>query len=229
MPDKVLAVLAAGGVGSRLAGDVPKQYRVLGGRPVILWSAAALAGAPGVGLMVAGVAKDMMEKAQELLEALEGGPPIVVVEGGPDRQATVRNCLEAAGQGFEVAVIHDAARPFARPELFHRVIQAAERTGAATAAVRPADTVKKTEEGRSETLDRGKLWLVQTPQAFRFELIRKAHREDGTGATDDTALVEALGASVEMIEGDRLNMKITTKEDWKVAAALAGSGAVSPL
>jgi len=198
----VWAIVVAGGTGSRFGR--PKQFEDLLGRRVLDWSLAAAATCEGV---VPVLPADLLEPGAET--------------GGPTRSASVRAGLAAVPTRAEIVVVHDAARPLAPPELFERVV-AAVRAGAdgAVPGVEPTDTLKRVANGRIvETVERAGLVAVQTPQAFRAEVLRRAHAGDPE-ATDDAALVEATGATVVVVEGDRRNLKITSPDDLVVARAL---------
>jgi 2-C-methyl-D-erythritol 4-phosphate cytidylyltransferase len=232
MEGTVSAIVPAAGAGERLAGDEPKQLRLLGDMPVLAWSVRSLAAADGVAEVIVGAAKDRIEQVRKLLDATVPFD-CKVVAGGTERQDTVRRCLAEVRADAEIIVIHDAVRPFVSPELVEKVIRAATQMGAATACVRPSDSIKlENAAGRiGENLDRERLWQVQTPQAFKKEVIIEAHNqavENGFKATDDTALVERTGAPVEIVRGERLNFKITTDADWETASALVAAGAVRP-
>jgi 2-C-methyl-D-erythritol 4-phosphate cytidylyltransferase len=148
-----------------------------------------------------------------------------IVPGGSERQDSVRAGIEALDRETELVVIHDAVRPFITVGLIENCIRAAAEEGAATVGVPAKDTVKEVAaDGRVlRTCDRNLLWLTQTPQAFRRDIIENAHRaavRDGYRGTDDTSLVERLGVAVRMIRGDYGNIKITTPEDLLIAEAL---------
>ena len=148
-----------------------------------------------------------------------------IIPGGKERQDSVRAGIEALDGDAELVIIHDAVRPFITAGLIENCIRAAEEEGAATVGVPVKDTVKEVgPDGRIlRTCDRSLLWLTQTPQVFRRDIIENAHRaavRDGFRGTDDTSLVERLGISVRMIRGDYENIKITTPEDLILAEAL---------
>ncbi|MDQ6617752.1 MAG: 2-C-methyl-D-erythritol 4-phosphate cytidylyltransferase [Actinomycetota bacterium] len=200
---EVWAIVVAAGAGRRFGGA--KQFEPLLGRRVVDWSlAAAQAACDGV---VPVLPPDRLEP---------GAQP-----GGATRSGSVRAGLAAVPDNAEIVVVHDAARPLARPELFARVI-AAVRAGADAAipVIPVADTIKRVSGDRvTETVDRMTLVAVQTPQAFRAEALRKAHAEE-LEATDDAALVEAVGGIVVTVAGDSGNFKLTTPDDLVVAAVL---------
>ena len=202
----VWGIVVAGGTGTRFGGA--KQYATLGGKRVMDWSLAAARNSCGaVVLVVPADHENLPEPAADH-----------VVVGGATRSASVRAGLAAvspdAGDDC-VIVVHDAARPFATSELFQSVI-AAVRSGAdgAVPALPVTDTVKQVDESGTitATLDRARLVTVQTPQAFRFAALRDAHR-GGADATDDAALVEAIGGRVVVVPGEETNRKITTPDD----------------
>lgn len=211
---QVWGIVVAGGSGSRFGAH--KQFATLAGRTVAERSVAAVrAVADTVVLVVpAGTVED------------HGAD--VVVEGGRTRSASVRAGLGALSGDAEVVVVHDAARPLARPELFVSVLDAVYAGAAgAICAVAVSDTIKRvSREGGSarvtETLERAGLVAVQTPQAFRPDALRRAHAGDPE-ATDDAALLEALGLEVVVVDGDPGNLKLTTPEDLARAEQLLGA------
>src|SRR5436190_7375747 len=208
-------VVVAAGRGERLGQD--KAWALLGDRPVVARALAALA-VPPVERVALVVAAARLADGRALVADLP--LPTTVVAGGARRQDSVRNGLLALGPCAWVAV-HDAARPFATPELLRRTWAAAERTGAAVAAVPVVDTIKRVVDGLVvDTPARDELWAVQTPQVFRGALLARAHREGTADATDDAALVERCGVAVVVAQGAYDNIKITTPDDLERAAWL---------
>ena len=201
------AVVVAAGSGTRFG--AAKQFADLCGRPVVEWSLdTARQVCRGVVLVVpAEVAGDWKADA--------------VVTGGATRSASVRAGLDAVPDTADVIAVHDAARPLAPLSLWTAVIDAVVNgADAAIPAAPVTDTVKEvTDGGRLVTLDRSRLVAVQTPQAFRADRLKEAHRT-GADATDDAALVEAAGGTVELIDSPGQNLKITSPADLVVAAAL---------
>ncbi len=214
-------IVAAGGVGRRFGG--PKQSVRVGGRSIVEWSLAALVPAcDGLVVVVPRPASGVWVPEKELESA------DAVVQGGTTRSESVRNGLAAVPDDAAVIVVHDAARPFVREGLVARVIEAVWQGAAgAVPGLRVVDTIKEVESGVVvKTPDRARLVAVQTPQAFRAGVLRRAHEEAprGVAVTDDAALVEMLGERVVVVAGDPGNEKITTPDDlvalgWSVAAA----------
>ena len=220
---EVWAIVVAGGAGTRLGGDVPKQFLRLGDHPLWMWAAAA-ANATCDGVVIVVPAANAGVQLGQPGPFITGFPPEAgsVVPGGPTRSASVRAGLAAVPDRAEIVVVHDAARPLATAELFGRVI-AEVRAGAdgAVPGIPVADTIKRVDAtGRViETPDRAALRAIQTPQAFSAAVLRRAHAGAGE-ATDDAALVEDLGATVVVVDGDPSNLKITAAEDLVRAEAL---------
>jgi 2-C-methyl-D-erythritol 4-phosphate cytidylyltransferase len=211
-------VVVAGGTGSRFG--APKQFANLAGRPVLAWSLAAAR------QTCEGVVAVLLEEA---LAVAEGGlgnwEADVVVAGGPSRSASVRAGLGAVPAATGIIAVHDAARPLVDLSVWRAVLAAVAGGADAAVPVLPVtDTVKEVAtDGTLRTLDRSRLVAVQTPQAFRADLLRRAHA-GGTDATDDAALVEALGGRVQLVAGSARSIKITGPDDLVMAAALvAGS------
>jgi len=214
-----LAILAAGS-SSRAGTD--KVSADLGGRPVLVWSIAA-AVASGAFDEIVVVAPAGREPA---VRALTAGYDARVISGGATRTASSWAALEALA-AHEVIAIHDAARPFAAPSLFARLVSAAGEHGSAVPGLAVADTVRRADAaGRSiEEVDRSGLSLVQTPQVFRREVLDRARAGAGDRTfTDDAAAVIASGQEVHLIPGDRRNLKLTTMEDLGYARELVAKG-----
>jgi 2-C-methyl-D-erythritol 4-phosphate cytidylyltransferase len=214
----VWAVVVAAGSGERFGS--PKQFAVLGGRPLYRWALeAARSVADGVVLVVPAGWRAPAGASPGGVGAVLGAD--VVVEGGSTRAASVRAGLAAVPGGAEVVVVHDAARPLATSALFRSVVDAV-RAGAdgAVPGLAVADTLKHVEDGTVvATLERRGVVAVQTPQAFSAQVLRAAH-DGGAEATDDAALVEARGGTVRVVPGDPRNLKVTTPADLEVVAAL---------
>jgi 2-C-methyl-D-erythritol 4-phosphate cytidylyltransferase len=207
MSENVWGIVVAAGSGSRFGS--PKQYEVLRGRRVLDWARQAMR--TNVEGVVMVVPEDRMGK-------LEPGANAVVA-GGATRSASVRAGLSAVPDRVEIIVIHDAARPLARASLVALVIDAVRNgADAAVPGLEVTDTIRSRVGG---VLDRSQLVAVQTPQAFRADVLRRAH-EGEPEATDDAALVEAIGGTVVVVDGQPDNFKITTPTDLKIAGLLLG-------
>ena len=218
-PD-VWAVVPAGGRGVRMGRK--KQDIRLGARPVLRWTLDVLEASREIaGVVVAVPAEDVQAWRRRLRACRKVR---AVVAGGPERQESVARGLAAVPFDAPWILVHDGARPCVTPELVRRVVEAARAHGAAIAAVPVAETLKRAAEGWvKETVPRDGLWAIQTPQGFRAELLREAHRRaraDGILGTDDAALVERLGAPVCLVAGLPGNLKITRPEDLPLARRL---------
>jgi 2-C-methyl-D-erythritol 4-phosphate cytidylyltransferase len=214
-------IIVAAGRGERMGG-VDKVFAELAGRPAVAWSLAAFKRCEEIDAVVVVAAPDQVARMRDLVEAWRFGMVRAVVAGGEHRQESVRAGLEVAGDASIVA-IHDAARPLVTPEMIGRGVALARETGAVVSGVPSRDTVKEVAEGTTEivrTPDRQRMWLAHTPQVFDRQLLLRAHASAGTQATDDAALVEAIGHPVMMYEGATWNLKITTAEDLAVAETL---------
>lgn len=200
-----------------------KVWLPLGPLPVVGHSLRAFAACSSISRIVAVVSRERLEQGRELVAQL--GVPALVCEGGERRQDSVENGLALVQQDGFVAV-HDGARPMVTPTLIEACFEAAERDGAAIAAIPVRDTVKRVSPVGwvEETLDRAALWAVQTPQVFLVDLIRRAYRALDREVTDDAAAVELLGHPVRVVLGSPLNLKLTTPEDLAVARALMEQG-----
>lgn len=216
----VTAIVVAAGPGARLGLGQPKALVDLAGVPLFVRALSAVA-VPAVSAAVVVAPPGGIDRVEALLQR---GPTfscrVRVVEGGAERQDSVRRGLAVTDS--ELVAIHDAARPFVTRAVVEAVIATAARHGAAIVAVPATDTVKHVHpDGWIEsTPSRDRLWLAQTPQVFRTDLIRRAHAGAGESATDDAMLVEGLGTRVYIVRGNPENRKITTPDDLRWAAWL---------
>jgi 2-C-methyl-D-erythritol 4-phosphate cytidylyltransferase/2-C-methyl-D-erythritol 2,4-cyclodiphosphate synthase len=225
MTGLVAAVVVAAGRGERAGGGVPKQYRAIGGEPMIRSTLRALVSHPRIAMVLPVINPADQSWYQEASAGLQKlAQPVA---GGATRQASVRAGVEAlAPHAPALVLVHDAARPFLTGALIDRAIDAAQTTGAAVPGIAVPDTVKQIDAGATvtATLDRTALRLVQTPQAFAFPLILDAHRRAAAAGietfTDDAALAEWAGHRVNVFEGEAGNVKVTTGDDFDRAALL---------
>jgi len=219
-----MAIVPAGGIGRRMGGSRPKQYLSVGRAPLIVHTIRALVRV-AEGVVVAAPAAHL-EATRRLFARYRTPRVLAVVAGGAERQESVWLALAAVPEAAQWVIVHDAVRPFVTAALVERVLDAARMRGAATCGIAVRDTVKRVRDGLIQsTLDREGLWLTQTPQAFRRELLWEAHdkaRRDGFLGTDDAVLVERLGAEVAMVPGLPRNLKVTTPEDLAAARQWRG-------
>ncbi len=221
---RVGAVIAAAGSSTRMGG-ADKLREPLGERPLLAYSLLAFDSSPLVDAAVLVVSAANLEWARGLLRGLSLSRSWQVCPGGERRQDSVRLGLEALG-ACDWALVHDGARPFVSRRFIEAALAAAQATGAAVPVLPLSDTVKEVEGERVvRTLDRSRLRAVQTPQAFRYDLLLTAHRGAAGEATDDAALVEALGVPVRVFPGSPYNLKVTTPADLALARALLAGGA----
>jgi 2-C-methyl-D-erythritol 4-phosphate cytidylyltransferase / 2-C-methyl-D-erythritol 2,4-cyclodiphosphate synthase len=229
MTGTVAAIVVAAGRGERAGGDVPKQYRNIAGEPMIRPTLRAFLDHSLIGVVQPVINASDAQLYRAATAGLEKLPP--PVSGGATRQASVRAGLEAiAVRAPDLVLIHDAARPFLSGALVDRAIAAGKSAGAAVPGIVVADTVKAIDGGAIvvETLDRSRLRIVQTPQAFAFDLILDAHRRAAAAGldsfTDDAALAEWAGHRVSVFEGEAGNVKVTTNGDFDRAEILHLAG-----
>ena len=212
----VAVVIPAGGVGARLGSRMPKQFLRLGGEAILTATVRQFRRHPRLAAIVVAAPAAHVVRARRLL-----GSGVTVIPGGQTRQESVRLAVEAAPPAARVILVHDAVRPFITRGLVDAVLAAARTDGAAICALPVAETIKRVRDGIVEaTIERAGLWAVQTPQAFRAEILREAHdkaRRDGVVGTDDAMLVERLGHRVRVVPGLADNVKITTPEDLRRA------------
>jgi 2-C-methyl-D-erythritol 4-phosphate cytidylyltransferase/2-C-methyl-D-erythritol 2,4-cyclodiphosphate synthase len=226
-PLRVVAIIAAGGQGNRLGAGAPKQFLEIGGRTMLDRSIAAFDAHPRVAALVVALPAAVMADPPACLGAC--AKPLQLVAGGERRQDSVARAFEAIEPPADVVVVHDAARPFVDAATIDRTIDAAIESGAAIAALPSRDTVKLARDDAAgawvaETIPRERVWLAQTPQAFRRDVLAAALALGARGGhgTDEAALAEQAGHTVRLVDGNPRNIKITTQADLELArAALA--------
>jgi 2-C-methyl-D-erythritol 4-phosphate cytidylyltransferase/2-C-methyl-D-erythritol 2,4-cyclodiphosphate synthase len=223
----VTAIIAAAGAGRRLGAAQPKQLLDIGGGSMLQHSVKAFLGHPRIADVVVVLPPEQTTFALAGVDARRA-QALRVVKGGERRQDSVANGFDAVAPGADVILIHDAARPFVSAELIDRTIDAASRHGAAIAALQSRDTVKRVagDGWITETIPRETIYLAQTPQGFRRDVLSAAIEigRSGVDATDEAALAERAGYHVHVVDGDPGNMKITTEEDLEVARRRMGGG-----
>lgn len=214
------AIIVAAGRGERFGGPRPKALVELAGVPIVRRTVDRFVGSAAFGDVVVAAPAGELDAARDVLR----GTPARVVAGGRRRQDSVLAALRALPGSVAIVAVHDAARPLVSARVILETVEAARSHGAAIAALPVSDTVKEvSDEGFVlATRSRQTLWLAQTPQAFRRELLLEAHERaaaDGAEATDDAALVARLGHAVRVVPGEASNLKITVPADLELAAA----------
>ena len=204
------------------AGISRKQFMLLEGSPILLHTIRKFVASPAVAEIVVAARGEDIDWVRDLLEREHFGKPARLVEGGDSRQQSVENALATLGPGTELVAVHDAVRPFIEHATLEKVFAEAEETGAAIVGIVPVDTVKQVHRNKiRQTIPRERLILAQTPQVFRFDLLKQAFdkaREDGFTGTDESSLVERLEqVEVSVIPGSDRNIKITKPSDMDLA------------
>jgi 2-C-methyl-D-erythritol 4-phosphate cytidylyltransferase len=216
-----VAVVAAAGTGQRMGGRVPKQLLEIRNKPILLLTLEQLERVPEIESVVLAVGSGILDAVRERLPKWGLDKVLRVVAGGLQRQDTVARALQQVPETADLVVVHDGVRPFVSVGKVSEVIRAAGVHGAAILALRPRNTLKLGNgEWILETVERGRFWDVQTPQAFRRDLLARAYAKaaaDGFHATDDAHLVERIGHPVFVVEGEERNIKITAPLDLMIA------------
>ncbi len=223
------AIIVAAGRGTRMGPGIDKLFLEAAGRPVVAHTWSRMAAAPGVDEIILVVRAGLEAAFEEIGAALSLNKPHRFATGGAERQDSVWNGLQAVSPATELVAIHDGARPCPSPQIIADTLRAARETGAAVAAQRVTDTLKESADGSTiaRTVDRSRLWSVQTPQAFRLEVIRRAlteARARGLNLTDDTAACELIGQPVRLIESRQPNPKVTVPADLPFIESLLRQG-----
>src|SRR6476660_1784290 len=233
---KVFVIIPAAGLGTRMApagkkGAPSKQFFEINGTSIVIHTLRVFARHSEISQIVVALRKNEMERFSRQLEQEKLSSKVAVVEGGEHRQESVANALsyiQAAPD--DIVLVHDAVRPFVDDEIIASVVREAEKHGAAIAGLPAVDTIKQVEraaEGAmvTSTIPRERIVQAQTPQGFRYELIKRAFDSafaDGSAGTDEASLVERLGESVWVVMGSARNIKITTPADMELAEYLMG-------
>lgn len=219
-------VIVAAGSGLRMKSEKRKQYLEIFGKSILARTLKRFDDCPAIETLTIVVPADDIEYCASFIIPEAGCiKPANIVAGGKERHESVRLGLEAVPEKKGIVLIHDGVRPFVSDEIIMSCIEGAVIYGACIPALQVSDTVKKTCDGifSEETVDRSSLWLAQTPQAFEYSLICNAHSEalkNGTCFTDDASIIELSGRRVRLIQGSKLNIKITSPEDILLAEAV---------
>lgn len=215
---KTVALIVAGGSGERFGGAIPKQYQVIAGRPLLAWTISRFEAAATIDQIVVVAAEDYLLHVNNVVVSPFGFAKVMkIVPGGASREESVRRGLESLPLSTGYVAVHDAVRPLVKPADIDAVVQEAQLHRAAILGRPATDTVKRVREGMIfATLDRANLYLAETPQVFQYDLLKEALQQKGailSRATDDAALVEAMGFMVKLVLSTGPNPKLTGAED----------------
>ena len=222
----VFAIIVAAGKGVRMNDPMRKQYLLLAGRPILGHTLLAFDACHLIDKIFLVIPEEDLDFCNKnILYPLKLQKKVVLVSGGAQRQESVYNGLLAIDNNESIVIIHDGVRPFVSPEQLAACIAGAKVFGACILGLPASDTLKSVNSSGyiDKTLERDTVWFAQTPQAFQYTVIRKAHenaRQEGYTGTDDALLVERLGKKIKVISGSRNNIKITTREDLVFAQSL---------
>jgi 2-C-methyl-D-erythritol 4-phosphate cytidylyltransferase len=223
---QVFAILPAAGLGTRMAGPQPKQFLALNGLPILIHTLRAFAAVKRVTAIYVAVRKPEIERVQTQIAEYGFAGRVQVVEGGDSRQQSVSNALSALpAEADDIVLVHDAVRPLIDTATIDRTIDAVAEFGAAIVGLPAVDTIKQVERTAhgalvTSTIPREFIVLAQTPQGFRYGLLRRAFAEataDGFTGTDEASVVERAGLPVAVVHGSQINLKITQQGDLELA------------
>ena len=219
-------IILAAGKGTRMQADLNKQYLLLQGNPIIAYTIKAFEESPLIDNIILVINENDNKLFEELIVNKFKFEKITkIITGGKERQDSVKKGLAQVHKKTKIVLVHDGARPFVTNNIIKNCIEGATKYDAVSAGVPIKDTVKIIDEEKNviSTPKRSSLWITQTPQAFKVKVLTKAHLEannDNFLGTDDASLVERMGVSVKMVDGDYKNFKITTPEDLVAAEAM---------
>jgi 2-C-methyl-D-erythritol 4-phosphate cytidylyltransferase len=221
--EKVGAIVVAAGKSERMGG-IEKIFATIDGKPLLAHAVEAFQRSLAVDSIVIVLAKDKVSAGLDMAKKYRWSKVVAVCAGGARRQDSVSEGLKQLGK-VDWVLIHDGARPCVTQDIIERGLDAAQKTGAAIPAMPVADTIKvvSSDSYVKDTPPRDKLWAVQTPQVFRFDIISEAHRKAKDNVTDDASMVERLGHKVKVFKGSYTNIKVTTPEDLIIAEAIIKS------
>jgi 2-C-methyl-D-erythritol 4-phosphate cytidylyltransferase len=220
-----VAIIAAAGLGARMAGKRPKQFLELAGTPILIHTLNAFERCDVIHEIILVLAPEETDGFLDLAKAYGLRKVVGVVPGGNTRAESVLHGLQAVNaEAVEIVVVHDGVRPFVSPEEISRTVEAAKLEGAAILVSTPVDTIKEVRDGAvAKTLDRATIRNALTPQCFHYKLLVRAYEQadvSDRGLTDESALVERLGVRIAIVEGSARNIKITQPEDLLIGEAL---------
>ncbi|MBR5239625.1 MAG: 2-C-methyl-D-erythritol 4-phosphate cytidylyltransferase [Clostridia bacterium] len=216
------AIVVAAGKGSRMQSELKKQFLPLLGMPVLSHTLEAIEKSDMVSEIILVVSEDDILTAKDIVAASDLEKVTKIVAGGKNRAESVSKGLAEVSEDAEIIMIHDGVRPCVSEAMVEECIKNAKEHGASALGVKPKNTIKRISKDGfiTETIDREELVEIQTPQCFQAEIIKKAYEDFDSSATDDCALVEALGVKIHITEGSYANLKLTTREDLLMLSAL---------
>ena len=220
-------IIVAAGRSERMGSSADKAFLSLGTKPMLAYSLVAFERCPDIDGVIVVVRKDRLDAARGMARMFGCAKVRKVVAGGAKRQISVQNGLAQLNEDTRIVAVHDGARPCVTAELVSDTVKAAKRYGSGVAAVKITDTVKHVERGFTvtKTVDRSKLWAVQTPQTFKYEVLVKAFgvvRKKKLTVTDEASAVEQVLKDVHLVPAALTNIKVTTPDDLALASALLG-------
>jgi 2-C-methyl-D-erythritol 4-phosphate cytidylyltransferase len=223
---KVFAIIPAAGSGTRIGGEIKKQFLPLKGKPIIVHTLQQFEHCSDIDEVAMAIPESAMSDMEAMVARYRLHKVNKMMMGGKKRQDSVNNVLtHLTLKDSDIVLVHDGVRPFIETKRIAHLLKVCKEYDAAVLAVQPKDTIRRSTGGGffDQTLDRTALWLVQTPQAFRAKLLMQAFekaRKDKFYSTDEAALVEQLGIKVRIVEGNYDNIKITTPEDLELGALI---------
>ncbi|MCX5666600.1 MAG: 2-C-methyl-D-erythritol 4-phosphate cytidylyltransferase [Candidatus Omnitrophica bacterium] len=224
MKYKVAAIVPAAGSGHRLGAKEKKPFVLLAGKPLITYALLALDSSKYIDRIYVAADPDSIRRLEGIIVKYGIRKVVKVVAGGRTRAASVKNCFDLVDPLCDIVLIHDGARPFPGDSDIMNSVLLAGKFGGCVTAIPMTDTVKLSGKGLfvKKTIDRSSLWRAQTPQAFRYGILKKALNviDDIASITDDASVLERLGKKVKILKGSPRNIKVTTKEDLKIAEVL---------
>ncbi len=227
-----VALIAAAGIGKRM-GSRGKQYLLLRGEPMLVHTLRAFQNCPVIQQTIVVTSKENLQRCRDLVRHYQFSKVYQVVEGGRERQDSVYNGLKVLPEGTEIVAVHDGARPLVTPDIIESSLNKLENWDGVVVGVPAKDTLKRVEGNQvTETLDRQKIWHIQTPQIFWRDLLVRAYqkaRDQGFYGTDDAVLMEQMGYRIRIAMGSYENIKITTAEDLLAAEAILDRRAKMPI
>lgn len=229
MPKKAV-IIVAGGTGTRMELKTAKQFLDIGGKPILIHTFEAFATYDPSMQFILVLYPALKNEWKKIIETHQFNLPHEIVDGGEERFHSVKNGLQALSNTVEVVAIHDAVRPFVSQETIQKCMDAAQEYGAAIPVLPVTDTIREIDGTTSNTLPRHRLVAVQTPQCFKTRIVKTAYQTPfSSGFTDDASVVEATNHPIQLVTGNRTNVKITTREDLVIGEALMTMDVKRPL